>query len=113
MTFIELRKLSGMNQKQFCEYFKIPSRTVQHWEAGTRQCPEYLLELMEYKLEQEGITAKEHKMNNIVNDVARTEISTRKILELQSQGMNISEIAEAIGCTKYTVRNRLKSLNLI
>lgn len=55
MTFHELRKLSGMNQTKFAEYFGIPRRTVQNWELGLRKCPEYLLELMKYKLEKENI----------------------------------------------------------
>lgn len=50
MTFKELREQSGMNLKQFSEYFEIPYRTIQNWEGGQRTCPEYLLKLMEYKL---------------------------------------------------------------
>lgn len=50
MNFKELRKQSGMNLTQFSKYFNIPYRTIQNWERGERQCPEYLLELMEYKL---------------------------------------------------------------
>ena len=53
MTFKEIRQASGMNLTQFSEYFGIPYRTIQHWEQGTRQCPEYLLELIQYKLNTE------------------------------------------------------------
>lgn len=49
----EIRTESGMNQGQFAKYFNIPLRTLQHWEAGTRSCPEYLLELIKYKIEKE------------------------------------------------------------
>ncbi len=55
MEFKKIREQSGMNITKFSEYFKIPYRTIQHWEHGTRQCPEYLLELIEYKLKKEGI----------------------------------------------------------
>lgn len=58
MAFKELREASGMNKKQFAEYFGIPYRTVQNWELDIRQCPEYLLELMRYKLEKENIISK-------------------------------------------------------
>ena len=54
MEFRELRKLSGMTQKAFAEYFEIPKRTIESWDMGVRQCPEYLLKLMEYKLIKEG-----------------------------------------------------------
>ena len=50
MDFKTLRTESGMTRRQFAEYFGIPYRTVQSWELGDRQCPSYLLELMQYKL---------------------------------------------------------------
>ena len=53
LTFKELRKLSGMNMVQFSKYFEIPYRTIQNWDAGVRQCPDYLLKLMQYKIENE------------------------------------------------------------
>ena len=51
MTFKELREYSGMNLKQFSDFFKIPYRTVQNWESGQRNAPEYVLELIKYKLD--------------------------------------------------------------
>lgn len=53
MTFKEIRERSGMNLTQFSQYFKIPYRTLQHWEHNTRSCPEYLLDLIQYKLKME------------------------------------------------------------
>ena len=50
-----LRKCSGMTRKEFMEYFKFKYRTLQDWELGNRICPEYLLDLMEYKLLKEGV----------------------------------------------------------
>ncbi len=47
---IQLRNRTGMNRAEFAEYFEIPYRTVQDWELGNRQMPEYLLRLMEYKI---------------------------------------------------------------
>lgn len=55
MTFNELREASGMSRKEFSEYFGIPYRTMQKWELGERECTPYLLDLMRYKLEKEGI----------------------------------------------------------
>ena len=54
MTFKELRERSGMSRSSYAEYFEIPYRTVQNWELGLRECPEYLLKLMQYKLVNEG-----------------------------------------------------------
>ncbi len=55
MTFKELRAKSGMTQRKFAEYFGIPRRTVEDWERGIFKCAPYLLDLMEYKLRNEGI----------------------------------------------------------
>lgn len=55
MTFKELRKLSGMTQKAFSEYFGIPKRTIENWDNDVNKCPEYLLDLMIYKLRNEKI----------------------------------------------------------
>lgn len=50
-----LRTMSGMTQQAFAEYFGIPKRSIENWEGGKRQCPEYLLRLMEYKLRKENL----------------------------------------------------------
>ena len=55
MTIKRLRESSGMTQKAFSDYFNIPRRTIEDWDAERRKCPEYLLRLMEYKLRNEGI----------------------------------------------------------
>lgn len=55
MTIKELREHTNMNMKQFAEYFNIPYRTVQDWEYEKRKCPDYLLDLMIYKLQHEDI----------------------------------------------------------
>ncbi len=53
MDFKEIREASGMSQVQFSREFNIPIRTVQSWEYGERKCPEYVLELIRYKLDAE------------------------------------------------------------
>lgn len=52
---IELREKTGMNRKQFAQYFGIPYRTMTDWERGERQMPEYLLRLLAYKVEMERL----------------------------------------------------------
>ena len=52
--FRELRQLSGMSQDKFSKYFKIPKRTIEEWDRGSRKCTPYLIALMKYKLEHEG-----------------------------------------------------------
>ena len=49
----ELREKMGMNRREFSDYYGIPYRTVQEWEAEKRELPEYLLRLMKYRAEVE------------------------------------------------------------
>lgn len=53
MTIKNLRSSARMTQKEFSEYFGIPKRSIENWESGQRKCPEYLQNLMEYKLKKE------------------------------------------------------------
>jgi DNA-binding transcriptional regulator YiaG len=55
MTIKKLRKQSGMTQQAFADYFGVSKRAVESWEGGKRKCPDYLLNLMKYKLEKEGV----------------------------------------------------------
>jgi len=50
-----LRTSTGMNRKEFCVRFDIPYRTVTEWERGTRHAPEYVLNLLEYRIRNEGL----------------------------------------------------------
>ena len=52
----ELRELTGMNRRQFCDFFEIPYRTVSEWERDGRHAPDYLLRLLEYYIRMEKIT---------------------------------------------------------
>lgn len=51
MTIKGLRASTGMSQSQFAEWLHIPKGTIQNWEQGIRQCPDYVLELIQFKIE--------------------------------------------------------------
>ena len=51
----KLRESTGMNRREFCEYFEIPYMTETDWELGNRRMPRYLLRLMEYKVHMEKL----------------------------------------------------------
>ena len=50
----ELRLKTGMNRREFCDYFEIPYRTVEDWENGKSTCAIYLYKLMEKNLIDNG-----------------------------------------------------------
>ena len=49
----KLREKMGMNRREFSDYYGIPYRTIQDWEAEKRELPEYLLRLLNYRAEIE------------------------------------------------------------
>ncbi|MCR5099279.1 MAG: hypothetical protein K6B14_10055 [Lachnospiraceae bacterium] len=56
----ELRAQTGMSQREFANYFDIPLRTYENWEAdkgsdNNHRLKAYWLKLMEYKLRNEGV----------------------------------------------------------
>ena len=57
----KLRESTGMNRKEFCEYFEITYMTETDWELGNRRVPTYLLRLMEYKIRIEQLADKKNQ----------------------------------------------------
>ncbi len=60
----QLRESTGMNRKEFCEYFEIPYMTETDWELGNRRAPQYLLRLMAYKIQIEKLVEKKNEKGN-------------------------------------------------
>ena len=54
----ELRESTGMNRREFCDYFQIPYRTVTEWERDNRHAPEYVIRLLEYYIRMEKLMKK-------------------------------------------------------
>lgn len=47
MTIKEIRSMSGLTQAAFAEKYEIPKRSIENWEGGKRECPKYLVKLLE------------------------------------------------------------------
>ena len=50
MTIREMRASLGNTQGEFAARYNIPFRTVQNWEAGVRNPPEYIMDLLECRV---------------------------------------------------------------
>lgn len=59
MNITEVRKRAKMTQKAFAEYIGVAQVTVEMWDRGLRNCPDYLLDLIVYKLTHEGLLEAE------------------------------------------------------
>ncbi len=53
MTIQEIRALTNLSQPQFCEKYHIPLPTLRKWEQGKREPPDYLAELLEFKVRED------------------------------------------------------------
>ena len=53
MTIREMRALLGLTQVAFSEKYNIPKRTIENWETGKRECPQYVLELLERAVKED------------------------------------------------------------
>lgn len=49
-AFVMVRNKTSMNRKEFAAWLGIPYRTMQDWELGNSQVPEYVLRLVAYKV---------------------------------------------------------------
>ena len=58
-----LRLVTGMKREEFANYLHIPLNTVRDWEQGKRKMPEYVYELIEYKVSRELVLKDEEDAN--------------------------------------------------
>lgn len=66
----EIRMSTGLSQTEFGKRLGgIPLRTIQNWENGVRVCPDYVVELIAFRVEHDEnlLTAeeKEHRRENL------------------------------------------------
>ncbi len=57
-TLKKIREDLGMNRTEFSHYIDIPLRTLEEWEAGRRQMPDYVLRLLAYYIKTERLLAE-------------------------------------------------------
>lgn len=57
-TLKKIREDLGMNRTEFSHYIDIPLRTLEEWEAGRRQMPDYVLRLLTYYIKTERLLAE-------------------------------------------------------
>ena len=57
-TIKEIRKATGLSQQKFGDALNIPKRTIQDWEQGKRTPPDYVLELIAYRVQHDQALKK-------------------------------------------------------
>ena len=55
----EIRAGTGLSQVAFGAALHIPRRTIEEWEAGNRKCPQYVVELIAFRVQHDDSLRKE------------------------------------------------------
>lgn len=79
MTIQEIRTLTNLSQPQFCEKYHIPLPTLRKWEQGKREPPDYLVELLEFKVREDMLM--EELKSYLENEIEKT----RKLLNQEEE----------------------------
>ena len=79
----ELRESTGMNRREFCDYFGIPYRTVTEWERDNRHAPDYVIRLLTYYIQMERLDGKK---GSVTKDEGTELTSSRKQRSEQTDG---------------------------
>ena len=84
-----LRKRTGLSAQKFGDLYGIPLRTVQNWEYGTNECPEYVLRLLERAVMEDARKKKpfrERTMTELFRTTGCEEVfamsSTKKVHDM-------------------------------
>ena len=65
MSIKEIRLISGLSQQAFSDKYKIPKRTIENWEGGKRNPPEYVILLLERAVKEDFVQKKEGGANHL------------------------------------------------
>ncbi len=98
MTIKEIRIQTGLSRKEFCERFSIPLRTMEEWEAGRRNPPEYIPRMLAYYVQ---MLYKEQKKDNkiIMDPDGRKIVLVNEIRFKGKRKINWKEVKEYL--TRY------------
>lgn len=70
MTIRDVRKLTNLSQPQFCDRYNIPLPTLRKWEQGKREPPDYVVELLEFKVRDDLGMYGEFTLRNFLNTLS-------------------------------------------
>lgn len=89
-TIKELRESLGLSQSKFAEKFYLSVRTLQNWEQGYRETPEYVIKLIEKIIESEVKNMKHRKVYVGQDDIDELKEIQHKIIQIKTGREDIS-----------------------
>ena len=85
MKIQKIRALTNLSQPLFCDKYNIPLPTLRKWEQGKREPPEYVLELLEFKVKGDLNMYGEFTLRNFLTALSHDiecEIVTNKYTQM-------------------------------
>lgn len=105
MKIKEIRKYSGLTQDAFSKKYNIPKRTLEGWESGKRNPPEYVLMLLERVVQEDSEGEKNNmKKYEIMKNSAEFKKLEEAEEELKKYKTEISESGSMFSVTEYMIR---------
>lgn len=116
MTIQEIRALTNLSQPRFCEKYHIPLPTLRKWEQGRREPPDYLAELLEFKV-REDLNMNMHDLINREVKIGDKKGEITKILgcALEVTFFNVNDGKTIIypeDVDEYLVENKEKTVSM-
>lgn len=94
MTIKDLRSDTRLSQSEFAKYFNIPIGTLQNWEQGHRTPPQYVLELIQYKIDKEGLNMLKANANGKYDVLNQSIGEWIEVDKEWLEGVNLKGISE-------------------
>lgn len=107
----ETREKLGMNRTQFSQYMQIPLRTLEEWEAGRRQMPEYVLRLITYYVSMEQFLQKRDIKVEKVNHEHKSD--SKQVLSVIEQYSSALDLLDAYDHQNMTRPKGNKSIYVL
>ncbi len=72
-----IRKILGISRAEFSRRYHIPLRTLEAWDAGMREPPAYVVELLERVVREDKLRELEASKNQLQRDIEEAEHETQ------------------------------------
>ena len=93
-----LRERTGLSQTAFGKKYGIPMRTIQNWENGVTEAPEYVISLLERAVVEDTrkpVALKDRRMGELLDGTGYVEIWTRDLWNSdRDQHYHVEDFAE-------------------
>lgn len=71
VTTEEIRECTGLSRTKFSKKYNVPVRTLENWDAGASKCPDYVKELLAFKVVHDVLQEFSERERDNLNDTLK------------------------------------------